>query len=104
MGKVYLMKSVDSLYKIGISKTPKKRKPQLQTGNPEIIEVVCEYETDIPYKIESILHNRFSALKKHGEWYILSLKEEVEFIEICKKIEENLKFLIEQNNVFIKIR
>ena len=103
MGKVYLMKTDDSRYKIGVSKTPKKRKPQLQTGNPDIIETVCEYETDMPYKIETVLHNRFSAFKKHGEWYILSLKEEVEFLEMCKKIEENLKFLIENNNAFIEI-
>jgi hypothetical protein len=57
----------------------------------------------MPYKIETVLHNRFSAFKKHGEWYILSLKEEVEFLEMCKKIEENLKFLIENNNAFIEI-
>lgn len=102
MGKVYLMRSVDSQYKIGVSKSPKKRRLPLQTGNPEMIEVACEYETDIPYKIEKVLHNRFSHFKKHGEWYMLSLKEEIEFTEICEKIEENLKFLIGQNNIFIK--
>lgn len=96
------MKSNDDQYKIGVSTQPKRRLKELQTGNSEIIEIVEEYETDKPYMIEKILHNRFSIYKEHNEWFNLSLKDEVEFVETCKKIEENLKFLIENNNVFIK--
>lgn len=96
------MKTNDSQYKIGVSKDPKKRAKELQTGNSEIIEVVAEFPTEKAYLIETILHNRYSYLNEHGEWYNLSLKEEVEFIETCRKMEENILFLIKQNNAFIK--
>lgn len=102
MGKVYLMKTDDSRYKIGVSIKPKRRLKEVQTGNPNVVEIAAEYETEIPYKIETVLHNRFSAQKENGEWYNLSLNEEIEFVSMCEKIEANLKFLIENNNAFIK--
>lgn len=102
MGKVYLMKSVDSLYKIGVSVNPKRRIKEIQTGNSNKVELVCEYETEKPYLLEKVLHNRYSHLLEHGEWYILSLQDEIEFKNNCKKIEDNLNFLIENQNVFIE--
>ena len=87
------MKSVDSLYKIGVYINPKRRVKEIQTGNSNKVELVCEYETDKPYLIEKVLHNRYSHLLEHGEWYVLSLEDEIEFNNNCKKIEENLNFL-----------
>ena len=88
-------------YKIGISKHPQKRVCQLNTGNSSKLKLINSYKTEFASKIESALHMKYSYLNKEGEWFELSLKEEVSFIEDCKKIEYNIKFLKDNNNYFI---
>ena len=102
MESIYLIKSTgDSHYKIGVSKNPKNRVKQLQTGNSSPIELVCEYETKRAYKIEKILHRRFSYAHKNGEWYDLSVMEESNFLDECAKIDNNITILENAGNEFI---
>lgn len=99
---VYLIKSEDSSrYKIGISKNPQKRVKQLQTGNSEKLCLVNTYLSEYYDKIERTLHNRFSYLKKEGEWFEFSLEEEVKFIDECTRIESSFKILQKNQNPFI---
>lgn len=94
--KVYLIKSIESAsYKIGISKNPKQRLSALQTGNPELIVIVHEYETQYPYKLETALHNYFRIDKKQNEWFSLGLNEELNFVKICDKINANIQIVSE---------
>lgn len=102
MTYIYLIQSLESSrYKIGISKNPKKRIKELQTGSNEEIKLIHQYESEYARKIETTLHNRYAHLKTHGEWFSLTLSEEVVFIEECIKIEKNILILKEQGNTFI---
>jgi hypothetical protein len=102
MSFIYLIQNLEtSRYKIGISKNPTKRIKTLQTGSGEELKLINTYETPNARKIESILHNIYESKRTIGEWFEISLTEEVKFIDECKKIEENIKFLRNQGNIFI---
>ncbi len=102
MDKIYLIKSLnEGVYKIGVSKSPNKRLKQIQTGNPAPVEILYLYETENAYKIEKALHNRYSHFNTHGEWFELSIKEEMSFIDNCTKIEETFNSLKKMGNPFI---
>ena len=102
MSFVYLIQNLEtSKYKIGISKHPKKRLKQLQTGSGEDLKLIHIYESDDARKIETTLHNRYSPDKARGEWFNLSLSEEVIFINECSKIEKNIVYLRSEGNIFI---
>ena len=99
---VYLIQSSESgIYKIGISQNPRKRLEQLQTGIGEELRLIEKYESNYYSKIETALHNRHSLKRVRGEWFDLTLEDEVGFINECRKIENNIKFLNESNNPFI---
>jgi hypothetical protein len=100
MKSVYLIRG-DDKYKIGIAKNPNNRICQLQTGNPSELKLIHAYQSENASKIESALHNRYSFDKNIGEWFNLSIKEEVNFINECKKIDKSINILKEMNNPFI---
>lgn len=94
---IYLIQSLEnSYYKIGVSKNPARRIKQLQTGNSSELKLCCTYKTDMANRIESVLHRRYSHLNKEGEWFDLSVLNELTFNDECRKIEETLN-LIEKN-------
>lgn len=102
MKYVYLIQSQeDGYYKIGVSKHPNKRVKEHQTGNPSELKVVHTYLSEHARKIETTLKNRYSYLKKEGEWFDLSIKEDVKFLTDCKQIEESIIILKKNGNVFI---
>ena len=85
MSFIYLIQNLEtSRYKIGISKHPQKRIKQLQTGSGEELKLIHTYESDT-----------------HGEWFDISLSEEVVLISECTKIDKNIKILKDQGNIFI---
>ena len=94
MKKIYLIHCEETnRYKIGVSKTPKKRLQTLQTGNDSEIKLIHEYETKYAYKIEKSFHNLYSYLKTKGEWFDLDLEFEVNFLNECKRSEETFQYL-----------
>lgn len=100
--KIYLIKSLnEGLYKIGVSNRPNNRLKEVQTGNPSPVGIVHLYESENAYKIESVLHNRYSHYNTHGEWFELSIKEEVSFLETCANIEKMILDLKKMGNPFI---
>jgi predicted GIY-YIG superfamily endonuclease len=102
MKYVYLIQSLEnSYYKIGVSKHPKKRIKELQTGNSSELKLVESYEFEHAHMIEKTFHNKLIYLKKEGEWFNLSLINELNFIDECKKIENNIILLKENGNVFM---
>ena len=99
---IYLIKnSEESYYKIGVGKNPKQRLKQLQTGSPAELVLIETFSTEHAYKIEKILHRRYSHLKKDGEWFYFSIIEHFEFLNICQTVEKSIKTLMESGNVFI---
>lgn len=94
MKSVYLIKSLDSsYYKVGVSKTPIKRLGSIQTGNPSELNLLYEYYSDNAHTIERVWHRLHSHVKKYGEWYDLSINDEIKFIDDCKQIDENIKLI-----------
>jgi hypothetical protein len=99
---VYLIQSLEnSYYKIGISKNPNRRIKELQTGNSSLLKLVETYQSEFAEKIERTLQRRYAHLRKEGEWFDMSISNEVSFRSECQKIEETLDFLKKNDNVFI---
>ena len=102
MKYIYLIQSLEnSYYKVGVSKHPQKRIQELQTGNSSPLKLIETYRTEYAHQIERALQRRYSHLRKEGEWFDMSISNEVSFIEECRKIEETIVFLKKNDNVFI---
>lgn len=72
---VYLMFDYNTgYYKIGISKSPKRREGTLQSEKPTIEMLACKQYPDrkIALAIEKALHNVYSDKHVRGEWFSLS--------------------------------
>lgn len=101
--KVYLMQEEGTNnFKIGFtSKDLKTRKSGVQTGNSNNVYLIHFFETKVPgRKLELSLHAYFKLKRKKGEWFILEKSDVDNFIEVCKKLESNLLFLIKSGNQF----
>lgn len=102
MKYVYLIQSLEnSYYKIGVSKHPNKRLRELQTGNSSELKLIEVYQSEFAHAVEKTMQRRYSHLRREGEWFDMSLSNEISFIEECKKIEKSLMFLKQNKNVFI---
>ena len=86
MGVVYLMYDEgNGLCKIGVTRgSAENRLRTLQTGNSNKISIVHVYQTDDPFKIESLLHNRFRMQHESGEWFALTYEDMADFPQTCK--------------------
>ena len=99
MAYVYLMESIrdyETIYKIGYSNHPKIRRNSIQTGNDGKVNIIYQYETNIGMKLEKAVQNFYSHKHKNMEWFDLELKDVLNFIPLCEKIEKNL-LLLENN-------
>lgn len=98
---VYLIHANDGKYKIGSAKVPENRIKQLQTGNTEKLTIVGKYLTKNYSQVEKAMHRSYNHALLQGEWFNLSIEDEVEFTNKCKKIDENINYLKNNNNEFI---
>lgn len=113
MRKIYLISALDKeliidteniVYKIGITKQKgTKRIKQLQTGTDKKLEIVKEFNSNFPFKVESNLHRYFKDKKINREWFKLSSTDVSNFISLCNKYEEGFKILDDSNNPFFNI-
>lgn len=87
MAYVYLIESTDNdkRYKIGMTRSSdvSKRLKQLQTGNSSKLTIKEVYETDHPFKLEKMLHNRFKSKQTIGEWFELNDDDIRDFKGVC---------------------
>ena len=102
MGFIYLIgeSENDNKFKIGVtrSKDILKRKNKLQTGNSNELYIKKYYESEFPFKLETMLHKHFMNNKILNEWFILSEDDIKNFDKICEKYENIFKSL--KNNPF----
>ncbi len=101
MGYVYLLKEMGREgYKIGSTNSSDigKRIKQLQTGNSSVIYLKDNFETDKPFKLETMLHNRFNSSRINGEWFDLCHDDVNDFQETCQKYQTIIDSL--SNNPF----
>jgi T5orf172 domain len=90
-GYVYIIKQVgEDLYKIGYTKnSPPDRLSTLQTGNPNLLELVGSFQCTGQIT-EKSLHALFSEQHKKGEWYILSSKDVQNILDQNWRISNNI--------------
>ena len=101
-GYVYLLTDGE-LYKIGVTRgSIDKRIAKLQTGNPYIIQMLDCYETDNPFKIEKILHFRYSDKRVNNEWFELSNEDVSNFKLNCENTEKMIESL-KDNPYFTRV-
>ena len=101
MRSVYLIRGNDGKYKIGIAKNPTQRIKQLQTGNSDKLEIIETYQSENASKIESSLHHQYGHVRNEGEWFDLSISDEVDFLIRCKRIDESISALQTMGNPFL---
>ncbi|MEG1142771.1 MAG: GIY-YIG nuclease family protein [Clostridia bacterium] len=98
MAKIYLLQ-VGDYFKIGYTKNSvEKRVKQLQTGSPDKITICEVFETKHGMKVERTLHSIFSHKRTNGEFFYLDVKDKINFVQICGKIEKGLDAI--QNSFF----
>lgn len=84
MGYLYIMEAPnEKCVKIGISEHDvTARQRVIQTGLPEKIgRVWCSRNIPDYRELEKLMHLRFKAFKRHGEWFSIS------FFEACEEAD-----------------
>lgn len=69
---IYFIRDCLGSIKIGVAKDVLRRKRELQTANPNELEVFCVWHVNddfSAYEIEKYLHERFADCRKCGEWF-----------------------------------
>ena len=102
-GYVYLIADFENqAFKIGKSKNnPIKRLKQLQTGNSSELVLLETFQTEYPYRLESILHNKYKHKQVHNEWFALTTDEVNQFQKTCEETN-NIIHLMKDNVFFAK--
>lgn len=98
--KVYLLINQDGKYKIGFTDRPiEARIKELRTGSHLEIYEAKSFESKFSREIETFLHRHYKHLNIQGEWFDLSKTEVDEFVTLCLKIDQNLKYIEESKNI-----
>ena len=106
MGHVYLLLQTDidgnESYKIGVTKRDIKiRLSELQTGNPNKIVLLKQYESKNYLKVEQWLHRKYQTrTEAKNEWRTLTDEQVFSFINDCQTADDNIQFLLENNSLF----
>ena len=102
-GLVYLIYDPSqNLYKIGVTRGKEEiRLKQLQTGNASKLQIIYTYETEFPYRLETMLHNRFKLQQVLNEWYDLPTDVVLNFKNICLDTD-NIINMLKDNYFFTK--
>ena len=96
--EVYLIQQQNSnLYKIGVSKSPKKRLNELQTANAETLILVGSFKTKHGFQLESFLHRKYADHNVQLEWFELDTITVATFKVHCQQGEDMFDLLLEQN-------
>lgn len=96
MGYVYLIEDENNLtYKIGVTRlVNSNRIKKLQTGNSTKLKLKYLYKTEYPFRLETMLHQRFKHYNTLNEWF-----------ELPKNIVENFEnYCNELNDIIISLK
>lgn len=102
-GIVYLICDPDTeLYKIGVTRgSIERRMKKLQTGNGTKLHLVCSFPTEYPFRLEKMLHTKFTPKNVLNEWFCLSPEDVFCFEKTCFSFSEAIESL-EENTFFNK--
>lgn len=96
-GYVYLIcDPANDTFKIGVTRDLKSQRiKKLQTGNSTELFISSIYKTKYPFRMETMLHARFSSKNELNEWFNLSAHDVGQFTNICKETEETIECLLD---------
>ena len=99
-GYVYLICDPDKdAYKIGVTRNlNQNRIKKLQTGNASELHMVTYVYCDYPFRLETILHNRFKSKQATGEWFYLNSEDVINFNETANSIIDTIMLM--KDNIF----
>ena len=102
-GYVYLICDPgQDTYKIGVTRDlAQKRLKRLQTGNASELHIIHSVYATYPFRLETILHNKFKHKRATGEWYYLNQDDIKNFEQTCTEAI-NLIELMKDNPFFGK--
>ena len=88
MGYIYLIcDPSQNTYKIGVTRNlVQNRIKKLQTGNSSKLHTIYTISTDYPFRLETLLHNKFKNKRVYGEWFSLSDEDVKEFKNTCNNL------------------
>lgn len=94
-GYVYLIcDPANTTFKIGVTRDLKSNRiKKLQTGNSTELFISSIYQTKYPFRMETMLHSKYSNKKELNEWFNLDVYEVTHFKETCKEIENIIECL-----------
>lgn len=97
MGYVYLIcDPSNDRFKIGVTRDLKSNRiKKLQTGNSTELFIHTIYETDWPFRLESMLHNHFRNKQVLNEWFELDVNDVIGFKDTCDTLNNNIKILVD---------
>lgn len=82
MQSVYVIEAEDGLLKIGISKNPRQRLSDLQTGSPRPLRLVHVQECNgVAQIVEQRAHVQLAKYRKEGEWFEIDRAVAIDAIE-----------------------
>ena len=95
MGYVYLIcDPSNDRFKIGVTRNLKSnRVKKLQTGNSTELFIHTVYETEWPFRLETMLHNKYNQKRVLNEWFELDIHDVTTFQETCRRLEDNIRAL-----------
>lgn len=73
-GFIYLLRSENGYYKIGMTKDVNHRLKEFQSW-PILVELIHSFETSACWWVEKFLHDRFSSQRFRGEWFKLDAED-----------------------------
>ena len=102
-GYVYLICDPgQDTYKIGVTRDlAQKRLKRLQTGNASELHIIHSVYATYPFRLETILHNKFKHKRATGEWFYLNQDDIKNFEQTCAEAI-NLIELMKDNPFFGK--
>jgi len=88
MRYVYMLKVGESHYKVGIAKEVVQRVKELQTSNPNVIEIVTTKIVEDEYKTEGQIHEYLQQMRADGgrEWFTLTPEQAIALAILINKI------------------
>lgn len=94
-GYVYLICDPENnAFKIGVTRSKiNRRLKKLQTGNPTKLHIVAIYNTNYPFRLESMLHNLYKQNCILNEWF--KIDSISKWINDCKTQEKIIYDLLD---------
>ncbi len=87
-GFVYLIKSTEGIYKIGLATIPDRRMYQLQRKSPYQLEFDYLIKTTNCRALEAELHAHFFDKRVRNEWFDLDEKD-VEYVKSIRPLDDS---------------